>query len=445
MTSGKFRSVPLSSITISPDRQRKELAGIEELGASIARNGLINPILVTEDLVLVAGERRLTACRALGWTAIPVHFTSDLSPHELEILELEENVKRVDLSWQEHVSAVTRYHNICKQDNPSWTMADTAEALSVSPAQITRLLAVGKAMEEGDQAVLNADKLSVARGIVERKASRKEGALTELVSSMIPSPARSITASPDGVEQTLGEDFYPVEAAGEEEPWTPFLHQDFSSFETTARFNFLHCDFPYGVNANKHAQGAGQAYGTYEDSADVYFQLLDTLARFCETNVADSAHLMFWFSMDFYSVTKERLEAMEWRVNPFPLIWFKSDNSGILPDPKRGPRRNYETAFLCSRGDRQIVRAVSNVCASPNTKLIHMSEKPVPMLAHFFRMFVDESTVMLDPTMGSGNSVRVSEAMGASHSLGLERDETFYRNAVENYLSNPIDIAPGGA
>lgn len=445
MTSGKFRSIPLSSITVSQDRQRKELAGIEELAASIARNGLINPILVTEDLVLVAGERRLTACRALGWTAIPVHFTSDLSPHELEILELEENVKRVDLSWQEHVTAVTRYHKICKQDNPSWTLDNTAEALGVSGAHVSRFLALGKALEEGDPAILNADKLSVAKGIIERRTSRKESSLSDLVSSMVPAPARSLTVSPDGKEQTLGEDFYPVEELAEEEPWTPFLLQDFSAFATTARFNFLHCDFPYGVNANKHAQGAGQAFGTYADSADVYFQLLDTLASFCETNVADSAHLMFWFSMDFYSVTKERLEAMGWKVNPFPLLWFKSDNSGILPDPKRGPRRNYETAFLCSRGDRQIVRAVSNVCACPNTKIIHMSEKPVPMLAHFFRMFVDDSTVMLDPTMGSGNAVRVSEAMGAALSLGLERDETFYKNAVENYLSTPIDIAPGGA
>jgi DNA modification methylase len=158
--------------------------------------------------------------------------------------------------------------------------------------------------------------------------------------------------------------------------------------------------------------------------------------------VAESAHLMFWFSMDYYHETKVRLESMGWVVNPFPLIWHKSDNSGILPDPKRGPRRIYETAFLCSRGDRFIIQAVANTFSAPNLKSIHMSEKNRDMLAHFFRMFVDGSTIMLDPTAGSGNAVVVAEKMGAPHRVGLERDEEFFSRAVEAYVSDLTDGGP---
>jgi DNA modification methylase len=58
-----------------------------------------------------------------------------------------------------------------------------------------------------------------------------------------------------------------------------------------------------------------------------------------------------------------------------------------------------------------------------------MSVKPEPMLKHFFEMFVDESTIFLDPTCGSGSSVRAAESLGAAHVLGLERDPEFHESA----------------
>ena len=87
---------------------------------------------------------------------------------------------------------------------------------------------------------------------------------------------------------------------------------------------------------------------------------------------------------------------------------------------------------MATRGDRKIVRAVANAFAAPTTKLYHSSEKSAAMLAHFFRMLVDETTVMLDPTCGSGNSVKMSEGAGAAYSLGLELDPEFALHAEEN-------------
>ena len=52
------------------------------------------------------------------------------------------------------------------------------------------------------------------------------------------------------------------------------------------------------------------------------------------------------------------------------------------------------------------------------------------MLAHFFRMFVDSSTRMLDPTAGSGNAIAVGLRMGAPVAVGLERDEEYVRRGL---------------
>ena len=175
--------------------------------------------------------------------------------------------------------------------------------------------------------------------------------------------------------------------------------------------------------------------GGYSDSPDVYWSLVDTLGASMDNVVADSAHLMFWFSMDYYHETLLRLEAMGWTVNPFPLVWFKNDNTGILPDPTRGPRRVYETAFLGARGDRPIVRAKSNLFAHPGKdKEIHMSEKPVPMLKHFMEMFVDEYSRVFDPTAGSANALKAATALGAPTVLGLERDPEFFERSTAAYF-----------
>ena len=53
-------------------RFRRTLGRLETLVCSIREVGLLHPIVVTADRRLVAGQRRLEACRTLGWTEIPV-------------------------------------------------------------------------------------------------------------------------------------------------------------------------------------------------------------------------------------------------------------------------------------------------------------------------------------------------------------------------------------
>ena len=56
------------------DRFRKDLGDIDSLAASIDEVGLLHPIVVRPDGRLIAGERRLAACKELGWTSVPVTF-----------------------------------------------------------------------------------------------------------------------------------------------------------------------------------------------------------------------------------------------------------------------------------------------------------------------------------------------------------------------------------
>lgn len=415
MTSGHFQHVPIDQIWIDREnRQRREITGVEELAASIARVGLIHPPVIERNFRLRAGERRLTAIRSLGWTSIPIQWTDEVDESELQKIELEENLRRKDIPWEDECRSVLTYHNLMLEANPSWTMDQSGDALGLDKSGISDRIAVARELNAGTKIIVEATKLSTATNIIRRINERKRSAETEKLFADEPAL---------------------------DTPKVPLLHADFHEWAaayTGPKFNFLHCDFPYGINADKHDQGnaGGQAasLGGYADSKEVYLSLLSTLSMGMTNVVADSAHLLFWFSMDFYQETFLALSAMGWRVSPFPLIWYKSDIQGILPDPARGPRRVYETAFQASRGDRKIIQAVANVSAWPGKdKSIHMSEKPRGMLAHFFRMFVDEYTTFLDPTAGSGNAVRAAQIAGAGTVLGIERDKEFYDRAVEAF------------
>jgi hypothetical protein len=190
-----------------------------------------------------------------------------------------------------------------------------------------------------------------------------------------------------------------------------------------APFNFLHCDFPYGINTDKRNQGnAIPALGGYDDSRETNLTLLKALCDNLDRICADSAHIMFWFSMHHYADTVDCL-SKHFKIDPLPLIWVKSPPMGLVPDPMRRPRQIYETCLFGSRGDRKILTPVANAYAGPTDGSGHPSAKPKDMLGHFFEMFVDENTRMLDPTCGSGTALCAAESLDAAQILGIEINE----------------------
>lgn len=103
--------ISIDSIIVN-DRIRKDYGNLEELAQDIKENGLINPPVVNRDNVLLAGERRLRACKLLGWQQVEVHQmdTRD-AEHELNI-EISENESRKEFSKSERVDYMKRLMRI---------------------------------------------------------------------------------------------------------------------------------------------------------------------------------------------------------------------------------------------------------------------------------------------------------------------------------------------
>lgn len=103
--------LPTALIQSSPHQPRRIFAPdeLDSLARSIAQNGLLTPISVRPDgkggYLLIAGERRLLACRKLGMTEIPA-IVSDYSDADAAILTMVENIHREGLDFFEEAEGI---------------------------------------------------------------------------------------------------------------------------------------------------------------------------------------------------------------------------------------------------------------------------------------------------------------------------------------------------
>lgn len=103
--------IPIENIRVKR-RIREEPEDIEPLMSSMKRYGLLNPVTVNSDNVLIAGRRRLEAARRLGWHMISANVIASTDRvSELE-MEIEENTQRSNFTDRELMEAYTRLERL---------------------------------------------------------------------------------------------------------------------------------------------------------------------------------------------------------------------------------------------------------------------------------------------------------------------------------------------
>lgn len=106
----------VSSITIG-SRHRTDLGDIDALAASIDRDGLLQPITITPEGVLVCGRRRLAAIQKLGWRTVNVWVRSGISDRLGHLLaEQDDNLLHKDLTPLEAASLYRELKELLAED-----------------------------------------------------------------------------------------------------------------------------------------------------------------------------------------------------------------------------------------------------------------------------------------------------------------------------------------
>lgn len=113
--------MPLSSIDPPANRHRVEISeeSIHDLAKDIRDRGLMNPITVRQlgdRYEVVAGERRYTAVKFLGWPVVECRNLGPVSDDECEAFRLAENLQRENLSPFEEAIQITALHQVMGGD-----------------------------------------------------------------------------------------------------------------------------------------------------------------------------------------------------------------------------------------------------------------------------------------------------------------------------------------
>ena len=103
--------VPIAQIKIKK-RVRKDLGNLDDLKDSLRTYGLLNPITINSKYELIAGERRLTAAKEIGWTNINANIIDNLSELEQLEMEIEENNQRKEFTDSELLEGYRRLERL---------------------------------------------------------------------------------------------------------------------------------------------------------------------------------------------------------------------------------------------------------------------------------------------------------------------------------------------
>lgn len=163
----KLNEVPLDAIEPNPDQPRTNFKReeLEELADSIAKEGLLQPILVRSigegKYQIIAGERRWQACQLLDLKTVPVTIkdADDMKALELALIE---NLQRSDLNPIEEAYGYRRL-----MERNSMSQADVAQAMSKGRSTIANALRLLDLPEDAQQ-LLFEDKIQAghARAIL---------------------------------------------------------------------------------------------------------------------------------------------------------------------------------------------------------------------------------------------------------------------------------------
>lgn len=159
----RLAQVPIHRIVPNPNQPRHTFdeESIAELAQSIRQVGLIQPLVVRREgdhYELVAGERRLRACKSLGMEEVTCIVQSEVQEEASAMMALIENLQREDLYFLEEAQC---YYTLLT--NYDLTQEELAQRLGKSQSSIANKLRILRLSPSVKEAMK-------AQGLTERHA-----------------------------------------------------------------------------------------------------------------------------------------------------------------------------------------------------------------------------------------------------------------------------------
>lgn len=428
-----IQTIDYNAIVIRHDRQRKEFdpTALQELVDTITAKGLMHAPVLREEagqLVLVAGERRLRAIKDMWMLGgelkynghvipegqVPYVTLGQLSPLQAEEAELEENLHRKDLTWQENAAAMAKLHSIrsrqAQAEGRVHTVADTAvETKGRSDgsfqASVRQDIIVAKYLD--NPAVAAAKTATEAFKIIKKQ---------EEVQKNI-----ALAAS-------VGATFGAKDHALHNTDCLAWLRST-----DAEQFDVILTDPPYGMGADTFGDGSGKLVNSehhYKDDFATWHSLMSQWAPLAYRVAKPQCHAYVFCDIDNFHELKRIMQAAGWYVTRTPFICTKP-NSGRVPHPDEGPRRQWEMILYAIKGHKKTTAIYPDVITTfQDANTTHGAQKPVALYSDLLRRSVRPGDTVLDSFAGSGTIFPAAHSFKV-RATGLEMNPEYYSMCVK--------------
>lgn len=456
-------------IKISEIKIGKRVRGIEtlndqafeELKLSIALHGLIQPIAVaceTPDCFdgvsgkpynLLAGYRRLMACQANGMQHIDCHIMSLSNDDNMALVELDENLRRKDFSWQEEIKAKHKIYQLVKKKNPKITLKEFSESFLNQSVGLTstEFLILKFARKHPD--ILDCKKKSQAFETV-NKLREADLTAAEVRDIRTRQAARVKKEKVDldakgRAEQRNGDrpcNIGPVVFAPlpKHNYLHPTLYKDaFEMLESFSDHSIDLCvtDPPYGVGVGTDNFGHKGDNKTYKDGYnDTISEYVNIIARFAGNLVRvmkPGSHSYVFCAEEHFHLISQNFESAGFTVIRPAMIWYKTnDGNGVTRSPQYTPGLQYEAIMMLYAPGKRVKLSwpgQGNVICNdpvPDSQRDHPFQKPVALYKDLIIRSKVQGGTFIDPFCGTGSSLIAAMELGmVGHGAEEVKD---YRN-----------------
>lgn len=407
-------------------RYREDFTGIEDLAESIKDKGVLQPITVSTDMTLLAGERRVRAAKLAGLTKIPALVRKVDGEIDAREIELMENVFRRDFTWLEEANLIAEIDRLYKEKHidwipsaeggtlkPGWSSRRTAELLGKSVSSVARALQLAQAATVIPE-LATYKTASDAAKVIEKL--EEQTIVHELRQRQLAQVDKASAAGGDSLEKGIAAMLKRADSnyrVGD-------VFEGLQGLKTDGNIALIECDPPYGIDLTQLKASkdnvTSTVQGYQEVPAEEYKVFLEKLAKELYRVANKNAWLVFWFGPTWQREVLESLRGAGWHVDDIPGIWVK--RQGQTMQPELYLARGYEPFFLCRKGQPVMAKRgrlnVFDFPGVPGAKKYHPTERPVELVEELLTTLAlpQGMAIVLVPFLGSGATIRAAYNLG---------------------------------
>lgn len=468
----------------------------DELFPSIAQHGLIQPIVLWYNKALdrhelIAGWSRIQAWRLMpeDQREIPYNdFAHELNRAESTAKELEENFRRQEMQWQDKVRGILFVHRENVQQASAkmqnWTLEATGHVLGVKACTISYMLLVGRELEAGNKAVMEADTYTAAYKLImaqheaaaiKEAHARQQGrsglgptnpnfqpivpaAVAALTGKTGPAPAPGdpkLKPATSGALDMLDLDLpemVPVDTALLERRKIPLSKMlvnadciEWMLAQPAMSVDLIYCDPPFAIEM-KNLEELGSI--DLVKAAHVVDENLDLLSRFFKPAyriLKDKSHLMIWCDIVHWEKLTKWGEEAGFTVTNWPVIWCKPPGKAKNDASYKNPTKAIEYVMILHKGQTVLRTPMPvNWFVADVTGERHLQTNPFLKPFSISRTLINASITagmsMVDCFAGGGSIVSAAINLGIDV-VGIEKNKEQFPLLVERIRNQCKEIA----